>query len=167
MKHLCTFMVLVGLGNPVLAQQTNAGVHWVCQPEINLLSVSMVPNNPTLDTTTFPADHFRKNFALPNSKWAVSTSWLVRNGGPCSADPNLLITFTRNGRKIVDRIYADFGCLEEDATFASAIIKETHQGPSIRLCLRDFGGRDHCKELTQLPVTPIDLITTQDLIKQW
>jgi hypothetical protein len=167
MKHLCTFVVLVALGNPVLAQQTDAGVNWLCQPEVNSLSVSMIPNNPKLDLTTFPADQFRKSCTLRKSKWVASTSWLVRNGGPCSADPNLLITLIRNGRKIVDRVYADFGCREDDATFASAIIKETPQGPTIRLCFRDSGGRDHCKELAQLPATPIDLITTLDLLKQW
>ena len=109
---------------------------------------------------------FERTCTLLGAKWHVATSWLIRDSGPCSADPNLLISITRNGRKVIDGVYADIACREGDATFASALITENASGPSIRLCLADSQEVDHCKMLRSLPTKAITNDVAMDLLNE-
>jgi hypothetical protein len=110
------------------------------------------------------ADGFEQTCTLLGATWHVATSWLIRESGPCSADPNLLITITRNGRKVIDDVYADIACWEGDATFASALITENAGGTSMRLCLADSQEVDHCKVLRSLPTEAITNAAAMDLL---
>ena len=112
------------------------------------------------------ADGFERTCTLLGVRWHVATSWLIRESGPCSADPSLLITITRNGRKVIDGVYADIACWEGDATFASALIMEKATGPSIRLCLADSQEVDHCKLLRSLPTEAITNSIAMDLLNE-
>jgi hypothetical protein len=66
----------------------------------------------------------------------------------------------------VDRLYADIACRDDDATFASALITEKANGPSIRLCLADSQEVDHCKPLPSLPAKPITNAVAVDLLNE-
>jgi hypothetical protein len=140
-----------------IAQGSDPVIRWNCKPDSNLLEFS-ITEDAALSGETHSAQDLRLVCSLTKTKWSLFTHWLTRDRGPCSADPDLLLSLTRNQKKFIDSVYIHINCWDDPVLTSMAVTQSPRSRSSeVKLCVAPkLGAPPRCQTVRadelQLPL---------------